>query len=111
MSKFLEWFDALTAEADRTDDGKRFKAAGFALEHTGGGCTAWRRDIGNGASILITDSTGTDHRLGDAYATDSGRPDCWLVGLHTDDQASDGVEAATVAGAIAQAQRIVDSER
>lgn len=111
MSNFVEWFDALVADADLTDDGKLFKVAGFELEHTGGGCTAWRRDVGNGGYILITDSGGTDHRLGEAYAADPSLPDCWLVGLHRDDESSDGVEAATVAEAITEAQRIADTEQ
>ena len=34
MSTFFEWFDALTAEAAQTDDGKPFMAEGFVLHHT-----------------------------------------------------------------------------
>lgn len=111
MSRFFEWFDALSAEAEHTEDGKLFIAAGFTLEHTGGGCTAWRRDIGQRGFILITDSAGTDHRLGNTYAADACRPDCWLVGLHRDDESSDGIEATTAAEAIMMAQHIVDGER
>jgi hypothetical protein len=111
MTKFFEWFDTLSAEAEQTEDGTLFKAAGFTLEHTGGGCTAWRRDIGERGFILITDSAGTNHCLGNAYAADPGRPDCWLIGVHRDDESSDGIEATTAAKAIAMAQRIVNGER
>lgn len=111
MSRFFEWFDTLVVEAAQSDDGKLFMAAGFVLHHTGGGCTAWRRDIGTGSSILITDSGGTDHRLAASYAIDPGRRDCWLIGIHHDDESSDGVEAATVAEAIATAQRLADGMR
>lgn len=54
-SKFWAWFDATNARALETDDGKEFAAAGFKLDHTGGGCTAWRRDIeATGWAIVIT---------------------------------------------------------
>ena len=107
MSRFSEWFDALVAEAERSHDGKLFKVAGFELEHTGGGCTAWRRDAADGYFILVTDSTGTDHRLGGGYSTDSTRPDRWLIGLHLHDgDHVDGAEATTVAEAIAAALRL-----
>jgi len=112
MSRFFEWLDNLVAEAERTEEGRMFKAAGFELEHTGGGCTAWLRSAIDGYYILITDSTGTDHRLGDSYATDSGRPDRWLIGLHlVDGDHLDGSEAATVSEAIAAAQHLDDAAR
>lgn len=111
MSTFFEWFDALDAEAAQTNDGKLFMGEGFVLHHTGGGCTAWRRDIDIGSSIFMTDSGGTDHRLGASYAIDPGRPDCWLVGIHHDDESSDSVEASTAAEAIATAQRLADAAR
>lgn len=111
MSSSSAWFDELVAEARRTDDGKSFGAAGFELAHTGGGCTAWRLDLGE-CFILITDSGGTDHRLGDGYAADPARADCWLIGLHLNDgEYSDGDEAATAVEAIAVARRIVDLAR
>lgn len=107
MSKFTEWFDALVLEAECTEDGRLFKAAGFELEPTGGGCTAWRRDVADGCYILVTDSGGTDHRLGESYAADPGRADCWLIGLHRDDgDHSDGLEAGTVTEAIEAAERL-----
>lgn len=107
MSRFFEWFDGLVAEAEGTEDGKMFKAAGFELEHTGGGCTAWRRGAVDGYFILVTDSTGTDHRLGDSYAIDAARPDRWLIGLHLHDgDHLESAEATTVADAIAAAERL-----
>lgn len=106
MSSFA-WFDGLVAEAEATEDGKLFKEAGFELEHTGGGCTAWRRAAVDGYVILVTDSTGTDHRQGSGYAIDAGRPDRWLIGLHLHDgDHLESDEATTVAEAIAAAQRL-----
>lgn len=107
MSRFFEWFDGLIADAEGTEDGKLFKAAGFELEHTGGGCSAWRRGAVDGYFILITDSSGSDHRLGDGYATDPARPDRWLIGLHLQDgDHLESIEATTVTDAIAAAQRL-----
>lgn len=107
MSRSFEWFDELVAAAARTEDGRLFSAAGFELHHIGGGCTAWRRAAVDGYFILVTDSTGTDHRLGNSYAIDAARPDRWLIGLHLDDgDHLDSIETTTVAEAIASAQRL-----
>lgn len=112
MSRFFEWFEGLVAEAEATEDGKLFKAVGFELAHTGGGCTAWRRAAVEGYFVLVTDSTGTDHRLGDAYAIDAARPDRWLVGLHLHDgDHLDSADAATVDEAIAAAERLETTAR
>lgn len=58
--KFWKWFDRVEALALETDDGKEFAAAGFKLHHTGGGCTAWRREIPETAwsVIIVTDDAG-----------------------------------------------------
>jgi hypothetical protein len=94
-------------DPDQPAADKLFMEAGFDLHHTGGGCTAWRRAAVAGHHILITDSTGTDHRLGDGYATDAARPDRWLIGLHLDDgDHLESLEAATVAEAVASADRL-----
>jgi len=36
----------------------RFKALGYALLHTGGGCFAWAKEFDNGTSELVTDEDG-----------------------------------------------------
>lgn len=112
MNQISKWFDGLVAEAERTDDGLLFKAAGFKLEYTGGGCTAWRRSAVDGYFILITDSTGAHHRLGDCHAADFSRPDLWWIGLHLDDgDHLEGSEVATVSEAIASAQELDEGAR
>jgi hypothetical protein len=60
-----------------------FCAAGFVNWHTGGGCFAWRRDLGGGTELLITESGGTGAFLG--RCGDDGEPDHWLVGLYHPD--------------------------
>ena len=112
MSQSFEWFDELTTAAESTDEGRLFKAACFELHHTGGGCTAWRRATVDGYHILVTDSTGTDHRLGDSYVIDAARPDRWLIGLHLDDgDHLESFDAATVAEAIEAAGRLDEAAR
>ena len=112
MSQSFEWFDKLTTAAESTDEGRLFKAAGFDLHHTGGGCTAWRRAAVDGYHILVTDSTGTDHRLGDSYVIDAAHPDRWLIGLHLDDgDHLESSDAATVVEAIEAAGRLDEAAR
>lgn len=78
-----------------------FEAAGFTLHATGGGCTAWRREIGNGWHILATDSEGTSHMV------DAGER--WLIGAHSNETADTHettMDAATVAEAIEAANEL-----
>lgn len=112
MSQSFEWLHELTDAAESTDEGRLFKTAGFDLHHTGGGCTAWRRAAVGGYHILVTDSTGTDHRLGDSYVIDAARPDRWLIGLHLDDgDHLESSDAATVTEAMEAARRLDDAAR
>lgn len=92
--------DSLRLEALATEDGRRFLAAGFTIEHMGGGCTAWKKDLPANRWILITDSEGCDHTLSDASANDPGKPDFWLVGIHDEDSDGDYMEAGTAGDAI-----------
>ena len=112
MSGSFEWLQKLAAAAVLTDEGGLFKPASFELHHTGGGCTAWRRAAVDGYHILVTDSTGTDHRLADSYVIDAARPDRWLIGLHLDDgDHLESLDPATVAEAIDAATRLDDAVR
>lgn len=105
--RFWERFDALEAEAAATDYGAAFMAAGFELWPNGGGLTAWKRDCGNKCYLLITDSSGSDHKLEEFHAFEEGKADAWLVGLHDDDgNEYPCEEAATVADAIALADKL-----
>jgi hypothetical protein len=99
---FWAWFDKRESEANATDDGKRFTAAGFELHHTGGGCTAWLRQIPDSEwHLLVTAGDGCSHEL----ATDI--PDCWLIGAHSRDGAWTACrEGATVDDALRHADEM-----
>jgi hypothetical protein len=78
MSSFWEFWGGMVERANASEEGKLFRAAGFALEYMGGGCTAWAKPVVNGWWILITDDEGTGHLV------DDGK--CWLVGAHNEDR-------------------------
>lgn len=92
-----DWWAGVVASAAATPEGQKFMAAGFRLEHTGGGCTAWEREVGQtGWRILITDSEGLGHALEGEHSFRPGEPDCWLIGAASDEgDGSDCEEAKT----------------
>lgn len=102
------WWAGVVASANATPEGQLFNAAGFRLEHTGGGCTAWEREVGEtGWRILITDSEGLGHSLEGDHCYRPGEPDCWLIGAASDDgDGSDCEEAATAERALEIADAI-----
>jgi len=102
MTDFFTAFNKHANAALATPEGKAFSANNFDFAHTGGGCTAWRREIDDtGCHILITDSGGTDAKLS------TTEPDCWLIGAHGYDGGfSDVREARTVEQAIAIANEL-----
>jgi hypothetical protein len=93
MSNFWKWFDEVKAKASATEYGAAMVAAGFELGHTGGGCTAWEKQIGGGWFILVTNDDAS-HELenGDIVIGVHG-PNCEYTSTHS--------YAATVADAIA----------
>lgn len=102
-----QWFDNLALDAAETEDGKAFVAAGFSLYHTGGGCTAWSREIPDtgGCEILITN--------GDSgHLRDDPDDDYWVGGYNADgegfeDLSGDGFKTAALA--IANADEIANA--
>ena len=42
---------------------KQIEDHGFKVWHTGGGCTAWHRVVGEDHYILITDKDGSSHEV------------------------------------------------
>jgi|18_taG_2_1085343.scaffolds.fasta_scaffold51152_1 hypothetical protein len=42
---------------------KQIENYGFKVWHTGGGCTAWHRVVGDDKYILITDMGGVSHEV------------------------------------------------
>lgn len=103
MSNFAEVFARETARLGATDYGRELVKAGFAYQHTGGGCTAWIREIAPDVQILITAGP-------DGFTAEFEPGDIWEIGLH-DYRETDALpesdwpfqECATVADAIAYA--------
>lgn len=58
---FFEWFDGYVAQVSATDYGKAFLAAGFYVQHTGGGCTAWQMDLANGVALFCAQDATADN--------------------------------------------------
>lgn len=80
MSDFSNWFAAAKAEAEATETGKAFLAAGFEFHTTGGGCTAWRLELADGREVLATDLSGTSHEV-------HGE---WLLGVYRPEDGDEG---------------------
>lgn len=96
MVDFWTWYDAAKAEAEATEAGKAFLAAGFAFVTTGGGCTAWRLELRDGRELLVTD-------LGGSSVDGS---DGWLIGTYGDEDGDESTEFAgdDLAGLFAKAE-------
>jgi hypothetical protein len=73
-SKFWKWFDAVSKVAKTSPIGMAMTANGFEPHHNGGGTLAWKRDVGDGAVLLICD---TQNGFGDSI------DETLLVGLHS----------------------------
>ena len=74
-------------------------AAGFGVEHTGGGCLAWRREGQGGTYLLLTTL--------DADINGDPNAEQWIVGRYDDDgEGSVAVEKLTLAQAVAAASRL-----
>lgn len=104
----MRTWEMFEAEQNATDYGKAFIAAGFALNMTGGGCTAWEKELANGLRLSITDSEGVDCKLSDANANDPDKPDEWMIGLYTSEYCSGFyMNAATAGDALASCLALV----
>lgn len=98
-----KWWDGVVAAAAATEQGQAFIAAGFTLWHTGGGCTAWRRDIeGAGKFVMITDGD-LGHKLS---AEDIANGLAWTVSVIEDegDGYSEAQETAITSTALGYAE-------
>lgn len=102
MTDFWTAFDNHAKAALATDEGKAFADSNFSFSHTGGGCTAWERDIDDtGCFIWITDCSGT------STALSTTEPDCWIIGAHGGDGGWSACrEAKTVEEALAIADEV-----
>jgi len=107
--RWHSWWDGVVAAANATPEGIAFTKGNFQLTHTGGGCTAWEREVGDtGWRVLITDSEGLGHKLEANAAEDETIPDYWLIGgQHDDDETgTECLKAATAEEALAAADRV-----
>lgn len=59
-------------EAAHSEDALAFQAAGYEIAYTGGGCTVWRRQLGDW-TVMISDEDGASHKRSE---------DNWLVGIY-----------------------------
>lgn len=63
---------------------------GFKIMSTGGGCTAWVKDIAEGYTVMVTDINGASHEFGEDdnsvtvglhVTDDTEQLGCWTMGL------------------------------
>lgn len=91
-SKFFAWYDSREAAAIASPIGAALAPLGFTVHHTGGGCLAWRNEMGAAYALICDEGNG----LGDTL------DEMFLVGLYstkTGDEIA-GSEAPNLAGAI-----------
>jgi hypothetical protein len=71
-------WDMIVEEANASEEGELFRAAGFALRHEGEGRSAWVKPVIDGWSIVINDEELKGHLVEDGG--------CWMVGAFSDDR-------------------------
>lgn len=107
MASKRTWAE-MEAASLATEEGRAFAAIGFEVWMSGGGCTAWFKQLPADKYMLITDSSGSDHHLNaDGY---DGKPDYWIVGIHFDGSDGEYLESATHDEAVAAALAILFRE-
>lgn len=99
---FSEWFEAFRLANPFTP---QFEAAGFRLEHTGGGCTAWTQSQ-DGMHVLVTDEDGGIPEPGDRIFVGVYSDENQTIIADTSDTFPLGVEG--VEFAIMLAKRMID---
>jgi hypothetical protein len=70
-------------EKEMANAEKVLKAGGFEVWETGGGCTAWRRELADGGYCLVTSAGGEGHEIAEG--------DLVIVGFYD----ADGNDVAT----------------
>jgi hypothetical protein len=75
---FVQFWDMMVEEANASEEGKLFRAAGFALRHEGQGRSAWVKPVIDGWSIVINDVELKGHLVEDGG--------CWAVAAFSDDR-------------------------
>ena len=85
-ARFWSWWERVLEDAPKTAVGQITTAAGFRIDHTGGGCLAWGKNLAGKHYVWITDTSGGG--LGDTPE------DEFTVGLYNDD--GDPIDTADV---------------
>ena len=78
MTSLQQFWDMMVEEANASEEGKLFRAAGFALRHEGQGRSAWVKPVIDGWSIVINDEELKGHLVEDGG--------CWAVAAFSDDR-------------------------
>ena len=78
MTSLQQFWDMMVEEANASEEGKLFRAAGFDLRHEGQGRSAWVKPVIDGWSIVINDEELKGHLVEDGG--------CWAVGAFSDDR-------------------------
>ena len=78
MTSLQQFWDMMVEEANASEEGKLFRAAGFALRYEGKGRSAWVKPVIDGWSIVINDEELKGHLVEDGG--------CWMVGAFSDDR-------------------------
>jgi len=78
MTNLQQFWDVMAEEANASEEGELFRAAGFALRYESKGRSAWVRPVKDGWSIVINDEELMGHLVEDGG--------CWMVGAFSDDR-------------------------
>jgi hypothetical protein len=64
---FFAWFDKVSANAATTEVGKLMLANGFEIMHTGGGCLAWDKPVGETHLWVCDEGNGLGDKIDELY--------------------------------------------
>jgi len=98
---FFSWLDRTTADARATPLGARMVAAGYGIDHTGGGCLAWAKTNAAGDCVWITYNDGISLLPEGDETAEAAQ---WLVGLYLNNS-DDEPQVAEVIGISAALQQ------
>lgn len=75
--RFSDWLDNITDKANTSPVGVAAQAAGFSVLHTGGGCLAWSKTVGENEAWITHD----DNELGSDVSDPANAE--FVVGLYS----------------------------
>lgn len=99
MNNFFAWFDATESAALQSPIGAALTPLGFTVHHTGGGCLAWRKELGAYYVLICDEGNGLGDRLDEKY----------LFGLYDSDgeEIGEGGTAPDLGAAIKAAESLL----